>query len=132
MCWYLFCYALLCVNSSFAIILKRKRTLIAMLLLSYRRTVTINGMWLFLAVPWFGLQCVIVEFLIILTFCTVFTLRYVLNITLYKVDFQIKKLSSQHKSFMHQDERPFNSKLIEQTQTQSVVFCMHIGDNNTK
>ena len=38
----LFCYALLCVDSSFAIILKRKRTLVALLLLSYRCIVTIN------------------------------------------------------------------------------------------
>ena len=30
------CYALLCVHSSFAIILKRKRELVALLLLSYR------------------------------------------------------------------------------------------------
>ena len=33
----LFCYALLCVHSSFAIILKRKRKLVALLLLSYRQ-----------------------------------------------------------------------------------------------
>ena len=32
-----FCYALLCVHSSFAIILKRKRKLVALLLLSYRK-----------------------------------------------------------------------------------------------
>ena len=31
-----FCYALLCVHSSFSIILKRKRKLVALLLLSYR------------------------------------------------------------------------------------------------
>ena len=33
----LFCYALLCFHSSFAIILKRKRKLVALLLLSYRK-----------------------------------------------------------------------------------------------
>ena len=38
----LFCYALLCVLSSFAIILKRKRKLVALLLLSYRRVVNVN------------------------------------------------------------------------------------------
>ena len=38
----LFCNALLCVHSSFAIILKRKRNLVALLLLSYRCIVTIN------------------------------------------------------------------------------------------
>ena len=32
LCLFLFCYALLCVNSSFAIILKRKRWLVALLL----------------------------------------------------------------------------------------------------
>ena len=58
----LFCYALRCVHSSFAIILKRKRKLVALLLLSYRCIVTINDLWLFLTVPWAGLQYVIVVF----------------------------------------------------------------------
>ena len=62
LCLYLFCYALLCVHSSFAIILKRKRKLVALLLLSYRCIVTINVLWLFLMVPWVGLQCAIVVF----------------------------------------------------------------------
>ena len=62
LCLYLFCYALLCVHSSFAIILKEKRKLVALLLLSYRCIVTINVLWLFLTVPWVGLQCVIVVF----------------------------------------------------------------------
>ena len=62
LCSSLFCYALLCVHSSFAIILKRKRKLVALLLLSYRCVVTINVLWLFLAVPWVGLQYVIVVF----------------------------------------------------------------------
>ena len=53
---------LLCVYSSFAIILKRKRKLVAFLLLSYRCIVTINVLRLFLTVPWGGLQCVIVVF----------------------------------------------------------------------
>ena len=55
-------YALLCVLSSVAIILKRKRKLVALLLLSYRSIVTINVLWLFLTVPWVGLQNVIVVF----------------------------------------------------------------------
>ena len=38
----LFCYALLCVHSSFAIILKRKRKLDALLLLSFRYIGSIN------------------------------------------------------------------------------------------
>ena len=62
LCLSLFCYALLCVHSSFAIILKRKRKPVALLLLSYRRIVTINVLWLFLMVLWVGLQCVIVVF----------------------------------------------------------------------
>ena len=45
LCLSLFCYALLCVPSSFAIILKRR--LVALLLLSYRCFVTINVMLLF-------------------------------------------------------------------------------------
>ena len=36
LCLSLFCYALLCVHSSFAIILKRKRKLVALLLLTCR------------------------------------------------------------------------------------------------
>ena len=62
LCLALFCNQLLCVHSSFAIILKRKRELTYLLLLSYRCIVTISGMWLFLTVPWVGLQYVIVVF----------------------------------------------------------------------
>ena len=58
----LFCYALICVHSSFAIILKRKRKLVALLLLSCRCIVTIIVLWLFLTVPWVGLQFLIVVF----------------------------------------------------------------------
>ena len=56
LCLSLFCYALLCVHSSFVLILKRKRKLVALLLLSYRCNVTINVLWLFLTVLWVGLQ----------------------------------------------------------------------------
>ena len=62
LCLYLFSYALLCAHSSFAIILKRKRKLVALQLMSYRCIVTINVLWLFLTAPWVGLQCVIVVF----------------------------------------------------------------------
>ena len=62
LCLYLYCCALLCVHSSFAMILKRKRELVALLLLSYRCIVTVNVMWLFLTVPWVGLQCVILGY----------------------------------------------------------------------
>ena len=60
LCLSLFCYALLCVHSSFAIILKRKKTLVALLLFSYRCIVTINVLWVFITVPWAGLLYVIV------------------------------------------------------------------------
>ena len=54
LCLSLFCYALLCAHSSFAIILKKKK-LVVLLLLSYRCIVTINVLWLFLTVG--GLVC---------------------------------------------------------------------------
>ena len=62
LCLSSFCYALLCGHSSFAIVLKRKRKLVALLLLSYRCIVTINVLWLFVTLPLVGLQCVIVVF----------------------------------------------------------------------
>ena len=62
LCLSLFGYALLCFLSS-AIILKRKRELVALVLLSDGRLVTLNVLWLFLTVPWVGLHCVIVVFL---------------------------------------------------------------------
>ena len=62
LCLSLFCYALLCVHSGFVIILKSMRKLVALLLLSYRCIDTINVLWLFLTVPWVGLQFVIVVF----------------------------------------------------------------------
>ena len=62
LCLSLFCYALLFIHSSFAIILKRNRKLVALLLLSYNCIVAINVLWLFLTVSWVGLQYVIVVF----------------------------------------------------------------------
>ena len=62
LCLSLFCNALLCVHSSFAIILKGKKKLVALLLLSYICIVTINVLWLLLTLPWIGLQYVIVVF----------------------------------------------------------------------
>ena len=56
LCLSLFCYALRCVHSRFAIILTRKRKLVALLLLSYRYTVPINVLWLFFMVSLVGLQ----------------------------------------------------------------------------
>ena len=62
LCLSLFCYVLLCVHSNFAIVVKRKRKPVALLLLSYRCIVTINVLWLFTMVPWVSLQYVIVVF----------------------------------------------------------------------
>ena len=58
----LFYYALLCVLSSFAILLNRKKELSALLLLSNGCLVTVNVLWLFLRLSCAGLQCVIVVF----------------------------------------------------------------------
>ena len=76
--FFLFCYALLCVNSRFAVILKRKTKLVALLLLSYRCIVIMNFMWLLLTVPWGGRQCVIVVFPdhTHLLFATIMLLRF--------------------------------------------------------
>ena len=58
----LFWNALLSALSSLAIILKRKRELVALLLLSYRCLVTVNVLWFLLTVLWVGLQFAIVVF----------------------------------------------------------------------
>ena len=68
LCLFLFGYALLFVHSNFAIVLTRKRELITLLLLSFGGHLSVNVPWLFLTVPWVGLQCVIVILLIILTY----------------------------------------------------------------
>ena len=60
LCLSLFCYALLCVHSGFAIILKRK--MVALLLLPCRCVVAVGVLLLFLTVLWVGLRCVIVVF----------------------------------------------------------------------
>ena len=90
LCLSLFCYALLCVHSSFAIILKRKRKLVAWLLLSYRCTVTINVLLLFLAVPWVGLRCVVVVF----PYHFYISLKRVLSVAPSKKSCIIKSMSS--------------------------------------
>ena len=56
----MFCYTLLCVYSSIAIILMGKRELVALLNLSSWCLVMVE--WLFLAVPWGCLRFVIVVF----------------------------------------------------------------------
>ena len=53
-------YTLIYVHPSFAMVLTRKIELVALLLLSFGGLVTVIVLWLFLAVPWVGLQCVIV------------------------------------------------------------------------
>ena len=62
LCLSLFCCALLGVFSTVVIILKRKRELVALLLLSYGCLVTVNVLRLFFVVPWVGLRFVIVVF----------------------------------------------------------------------
>ena len=62
LCWSLFWYSLLCVIYSFAITLTRARELDALLLLSFGCLATVNVLWLFLTVPWVGLQSMIVVF----------------------------------------------------------------------
>ena len=58
----MFCCALFCVLSSFAIISIRKRELVVLLCLFSLCLVIVVVQWLFLTVPWVGLQCVIVVF----------------------------------------------------------------------
>ena len=58
----LFWYALLYALSSFAIILTRKRELVALLLLSFGCLVTVNVIQLHLTVTWDGLKFVSVVF----------------------------------------------------------------------
>ena len=60
--WFLFCYAVFSVLSSFVIILMGKRELAALLQFSSRCLVTVGFLWLFLTVRKIGLQCVIVIF----------------------------------------------------------------------
>ena len=60
LCSSLFWYALLYALSCFAIILMRKRELVALLVLSFGYLVTVNVLWLFPTLPCVGLQFVIV------------------------------------------------------------------------
>ena len=62
LCSSLLWYTLRNVLSSFLVILTRKREIVALLLLSFGCLVTVNVLWLFLTVPWVGLQFVIVVF----------------------------------------------------------------------
>ena len=55
----LLCFAMLCVLSSFASVLKRKRELFAKICFSFWCLVIVSVMWFFLTVLWVGLQCVI-------------------------------------------------------------------------
>ena len=59
LCLSSFRYALLCVLSSFVIIFTRKIEIVALLFLYFGCFVTVNVLWLFLTVPWGGLQCAI-------------------------------------------------------------------------
>ena len=62
LCWSLLWDALLCVISSFAIILTRKRDLVVLLLLFFGCIFTVNVLCFPLMVSCAGLQCVIVVF----------------------------------------------------------------------
>ena len=63
LCYSLFWNALLYVLSSFTIILTRKRELVnCFAFIVFGCRVTVNIMWLFLTVPWVGLQFVVVVF----------------------------------------------------------------------
>ena len=62
LCLSLFWDAILCALSSFASILKRKRELVALLLLSHGYLVTVNVQLLFLMMLWVGLELIIVVF----------------------------------------------------------------------
>ena len=59
---FLFRYTLLGALPIFAIILKRKRELVALLLLSYGYLVTVNVQRLFLVMKWANLECMTVVF----------------------------------------------------------------------
>ena len=82
----MFCCALLCVHSIFAIILMRNRELVALLCLSYWCLVIVIVLWLFLTVPQVAMQCVMVvlsvhtnllfSFFIILCFAGQFCARF--------------------------------------------------------
>ena len=52
----MFVFVFICIT------LWRKRDLLALLLLSYGCLVAVYVLWLFLTVPWVGLQCVILVF----------------------------------------------------------------------
>ena len=60
--WNSFWYALLYILFSFAIILTRRIELVALLSLFWGCLVAVGVLWLFLMVPWVGLQCVIVVY----------------------------------------------------------------------
>ena len=60
--FFLVCITFVSFKSSFAIILKGKRDLAALLLLSYGSLVTVNVLRLFLTVLWVGLLYMIVVF----------------------------------------------------------------------
>ena len=63
LCSYLFCYTFFVSFLVFAIILTRKRVLVALLILSFLCLMTVKGVLrLFLNMSWVALQCVIVVF----------------------------------------------------------------------
>ena len=76
----MFVFVLLCITLCpfyFCNHLEEEEKASCLSLLSYRCTVTINVLWLFFAVPWVGMQCVIVIFPDILTYFLMGRYRYV-------------------------------------------------------
>ena len=67
----------------FVIILMRKRKLVALPLLSYKCIDTINALWLFLTVPLFGLQYVIVVFPDHTHLCNIIMLLAIFDLRLF-------------------------------------------------
>ena len=60
--WTLFCYSVLCVLSSFAISLMGEESALIALIVFLVSCDCYSVAWLFLTVPWVGMQCVIVVF----------------------------------------------------------------------
>ena len=87
LCLSLFWYALLCVLSSFAIIFKRKKEPVALLLLSYKCLATVNVLWLFLTVPLVGLQYVIVVHCISRSCSLIFGTVIPVNMIIYFISY---------------------------------------------
>ena len=72
-------FFVVCVISGFAVILSRRRGLVALRLLSFWCLATVGVLWLFLVVPWVGLQCDISNwyFMIMLAYFFIDIIKFV-------------------------------------------------------